>query len=395
MGERLTGAALAAHITEIKDRVRLSDVIGRSVKLRRAGREFVGLSPFTREKTASFTIHDDKQFYHCFSSGKHGDLFDWLREGLGLDFGAALEEGRKLAGLSDGPVADHQLRAQKQRQADRDKQQAADLRRRRNTAAEIWSATLPGAGHPLIEGYLRDHRALDLDVIGGVPEGIRFHPRLRNKSGHRFPAMVTRVPNVVTGEGTAVHLTFLRPDGSGKISKDQGVPKQIRGAYFGHGVCLAAFGLPTAPIYIGEGIESVLAAAIIYRQARRTGAFWAALSLGNLTGRYRPLSWRERNTGVRALRPDPEGTAFVPPGIDGRPVVILAEDDLKPMDGPDGRALSGTERAKMMFALAAAKFEQAGAAGATIAWPPQGCDFNDILLNRAREAQFQEDLRYA
>ena len=67
-------------LDEIKSRLRLSDVIGRTVKLRRQGREYVGLSPFTKEKTPSFFVNDDKGFFHDFSSGKHGDLISFLQE---------------------------------------------------------------------------------------------------------------------------------------------------------------------------------------------------------------------------------------------------------------------------------------------------------------------------
>ena len=62
-------------LDEIRTRVSVSAVVGRRAKLIRRGREFVCLSPFNNEKTPSFTVNDDKGFYHCFSSGKHGDLF--------------------------------------------------------------------------------------------------------------------------------------------------------------------------------------------------------------------------------------------------------------------------------------------------------------------------------
>src|ERR1700751_4364427 len=61
-------------LDEIKSRLRPSDVIGKTVKLRRQGREFVGLSPFTKEKTPSFYVNDDKGQFFDFSSGKSGDL---------------------------------------------------------------------------------------------------------------------------------------------------------------------------------------------------------------------------------------------------------------------------------------------------------------------------------
>jgi DNA primase len=88
-------------LDEIKSRLRLSDVIGRTVKLRRQGREYVGLSPFTKEKSPSFFVNDDKGFYHCFSSGKHGDLISFLQETERLSFPEAVE---RLAGEAGVPM---------------------------------------------------------------------------------------------------------------------------------------------------------------------------------------------------------------------------------------------------------------------------------------------------
>lgn len=67
-------------LEEIKRRARASDVIGRRVKLKREGREFRGLSPFTNEKTPSFYVNDEKESFFCFSSGKTGDIFNFLME---------------------------------------------------------------------------------------------------------------------------------------------------------------------------------------------------------------------------------------------------------------------------------------------------------------------------
>ncbi len=86
-------------IEELKSRLRLSDVVGRSVKLRRQGREFVGLSPFNKEKSPSFFVNDDKGFYHDFSSGKHGDAIDFLQEVERLSFGEAIERLAAEAGM--------------------------------------------------------------------------------------------------------------------------------------------------------------------------------------------------------------------------------------------------------------------------------------------------------
>ena len=83
--------------------------------LKRAGREWKGLSPFNREKTPSFTVNDQKGFYHCFSSGKHGDIFTFLMETEGLSFPEAVERLAGDAGL-EMPKPDPQFeRANKER----------------------------------------------------------------------------------------------------------------------------------------------------------------------------------------------------------------------------------------------------------------------------------------
>ncbi|HEY4584776.1 MAG TPA: DNA primase, partial [Brevundimonas sp.] len=82
-------------IEELKARLRPSDIIGRTVKLKRQGREFVGLSPFSKEKSPSFFVNDDKGFFHDFSSGKHGDVITFLQETERLSF---VEAVSRLAG---------------------------------------------------------------------------------------------------------------------------------------------------------------------------------------------------------------------------------------------------------------------------------------------------------
>lgn len=99
-------------IDEIKARIRPSELIGRTVALKRQGREFIGLSPFKKERTPSFFVNDDKGFYHCFATQKHGDVFSWLQETQGLSFGEAIEVLAQEAGM-EVPKADP-LAAQKE-----------------------------------------------------------------------------------------------------------------------------------------------------------------------------------------------------------------------------------------------------------------------------------------
>ena len=82
------------YLDEIKLRIKVSQVVGAEVKLKRRGKEFIGLSPFSNEKTPSFTVNDEKGFYHCFSSSEHGNIFDFLVKIKNYKFGEAV---RKLA----------------------------------------------------------------------------------------------------------------------------------------------------------------------------------------------------------------------------------------------------------------------------------------------------------
>ena len=86
-------------LEEIRARLSVSEICGRRVSLKKRGREFVGLSPFNNEKTPSFTVNDEKGFYHCFSSGKHGDIFSFIMATEGLNFPEAVEKLALDAGL--------------------------------------------------------------------------------------------------------------------------------------------------------------------------------------------------------------------------------------------------------------------------------------------------------
>src|SRR5215470_18225185 len=86
-------------LDEIRARLSVSQVVGRKVPLKRAGREFKGLSPFKVEKTPSFTVNDAKGFYHCFASGEHGDIFTFVMKTEGLSFPETVERLAHEAGV--------------------------------------------------------------------------------------------------------------------------------------------------------------------------------------------------------------------------------------------------------------------------------------------------------
>ncbi|MGE0665740.1 MAG: DNA primase [Sphingomonadales bacterium] len=101
-------------LDELRLRVRLTEIIGRKVKLVRKGRESSGLCPFHNEKTPSFTVNDDKGFYHCFGCGAHGNAIDFVMNTEGLAFAEAVERLAGEAGLAL-PVATPGDRAQDDR----------------------------------------------------------------------------------------------------------------------------------------------------------------------------------------------------------------------------------------------------------------------------------------
>lgn len=88
-----------SFLDEIRNRLPVSAVVGKRVALKKQGREWRGLSPFNKEKTPSFYVNDQKGFYHCFSSSKHGDQFSFLMEMEGLSFPEAVERLAHEAGV--------------------------------------------------------------------------------------------------------------------------------------------------------------------------------------------------------------------------------------------------------------------------------------------------------
>src|SRR6202000_2684288 len=78
-------------LDELRARLPASEVVGRRVKLKKAGREWKGLSPFQQEKTPSFFVNDQKQAWFDFSSGKNGNIFDFLMQTEGVSFPEAVE----------------------------------------------------------------------------------------------------------------------------------------------------------------------------------------------------------------------------------------------------------------------------------------------------------------
>ena len=151
-------------LDEIKARLPASHVIGRRVKLKKQGREWRGLSPFNAEKTPSFYVNDQKQFYHDFSSGKSGDIFTFLIEVEGLSFPEAVERLAAEAGV-ELPRADAAAEGRAR--------ERASLHETLALAADIFMRNLNEPAGARARGYLADRR---IDASLQRAFGLGFAP---------------------------------------------------------------------------------------------------------------------------------------------------------------------------------------------------------------------------
>jgi DNA primase len=155
-------------LEELRARLPVSEVVGKRVKLKRAGREWKGLSPFQQEKTPSFTVNDQKGFYHDFSSGKHGNIFDFVMQTEGVSFPEAVERLASMAGMPL-PVATPD--------AARHEQRRKTLYDVMELAAKFFADMLASRNGAKARGYLADRAitpATQLQFRLGYAPGERF-----------------------------------------------------------------------------------------------------------------------------------------------------------------------------------------------------------------------------
>jgi DNA primase len=134
-------------LEELRARLPVSEVVGKRVKLKRAGREWKGLSPFQQEKTPSFTVNDQKQFYYDFSSGKHGNIFDFVMQTEGVTFPEAVERLAAMAGVPLPAVTPDAARHEQRRKTLHDVMELA---------AKFFADTLASRNGAKARGYLGD-----------------------------------------------------------------------------------------------------------------------------------------------------------------------------------------------------------------------------------------------
>src|ERR1700721_1344619 len=134
-------------LEELRARLPVSEVVGRRVKLKKAGREWRGLSPFQQEKTPSFFVNDQKQGGFDFSSGKNGNIFDFLMQTEGVSFPEAVERLASMAGLPLPAVTPDAARHEARRKSLHDVMELA---------AKFFAETLASRNGAKARGYLAD-----------------------------------------------------------------------------------------------------------------------------------------------------------------------------------------------------------------------------------------------
>jgi DNA primase len=155
-------------LDELRARLPVSEVVARRVKLKRAGREWKGLSPFQQEKTPSFTVNDQKGFYHDFSSGKHGNIFDFVMETEGVSFPEAVERLASMAGVPLPTVTPDAARHEQRRKTLYDVMELA---------AKFFADTLASRNGAKARGYLGDR---------GISPTVQLQFRIGYAPGDRF-----------------------------------------------------------------------------------------------------------------------------------------------------------------------------------------------------------------
>src|SRR5580700_8276469 len=191
-------------LDELRARLPVSEVVGRRVKLRKAGREWKGLSPFNKEKTPSFTVSDDKGFYHDFSSGKHGSIFDFVMETEGVSFPEAVERLAEIAGVPV-PVSSPEAEAREERRK--------TLHDIVELAAAFFQSTLASRNGARGRGYLADRglaSATQLKFRLGYAPGEQYALK-EHLGAAKIPVEdMIEAGLIVTGEDIAVPYDRFR-----------------------------------------------------------------------------------------------------------------------------------------------------------------------------------------
>lgn len=366
----------------VKSRMLLSTVIGRQVKLVKAGNEYDGLCPFHNDrKLGSFKVNDAKGIYQCFSPGCRatGDLITFLMEQKGWKYSeVVLELEKELGGGAKVELADPKRRAEWEAEAARrEVADAAERTGRAKRAAAMWLGSDPIAmtgakGDRLMTpplSYLHG-RAIDFEQLGKVPGSLRWRPDIghmdfKGQANNRHTAMIACI-RALDGAIVGCHRTYLdvsqwdHRTRSGPVGKMQGVSdaKLSFGPSLGGHIPLwkgasdkPLHSIPEGmDVYMSEGIEDGLSVAISVPDRRVI----AGVSGSKL------------------------GAVELPPQM-GRLILIGQRYPQGKLD-KEGRDIGG--ECDEGFEAAVAAHQEAGRT-VEVMWPPEGYkDFNDVLTGK-------------
>lgn len=339
----------------IRQRITLSNIIGRTVRLKKAGKgEWSGLCPVHQENTPSFTVNDDKGFAHCFGCGAHFDVIDWVQHQHGVSFVDAvkmLEQDAGLAGLNAEARAKDEAR-----RAKRDAEQAAEAERKAKMARGLWLHAMPGPDTPA-EAYLRG-RGIDFAKLGMVPRAVRYRGDVpHGKLGQKLPAMLLPVIGPDRKQ-IATHRTYLMHGPKGWTKIAQGDAKMVLGSFVGGHIplwkgaqhCPLWAIAPQTPVYVSEGIEDGLTVACMDPSKRVV----AGVTLGGI------------------------GRLILPPQAGN--MIIIGQND------GDGRGMNGDGMERAIAEQQRRAREDGSNRLIQAIWPPpEYKDFNDMIMNKKKE----------
>lgn len=393
-------------IDDIRNRVPLSDVVGRAVtwdqkKSQPAKGDYWACCPFHAENSPSFHADNRRGGYHCFGCGAHGDIFTFLKESEGLGFREAVQQLAGEAGIGPGGLAPLSLEEEAKRKAradaERERQEQVQNKYRekeRRKAFAIWQAGTSFSDTPA-ESYLAARAITPLSPR--LP--LRFHSALpywhdRTRADgekemfvlHEGPALLVPITGP-TGTFLGVHMTYIDVERPGEkmalVCPESGkkLPsKKVRGSHRCGAIRLVRRQAPTR-LVIGEGIETVLSVylAELYRsQDYRTQVvaqtdYWTSVNLQHLGGKHAETvkhPFLKTKAGRVAKVPGPG-----PDYSDTRALVIPDSivEVITLMDGD-----SDPFTCRMVHRRAAARW---AVPGRTIkaSHPGDGIDFNDLL----------------
>ncbi|WP_282129378.1 CHC2 zinc finger domain-containing protein [Roseobacter litoralis] len=334
---------------EVKMRVSLRALVERDVvwdmhKSNAKRGDFWAPCPLHGEATPSFHITEPKGtggVFHCFGCGAKGSCIDYIMHRDDLDFVTAVKllADQEHIDRNVDPARQAEIeaeRAARQKSAEDETARKADEGQAK--ASAIWRAAVPD--HPALTTYL-EGRGIRLSAIGGVPATLRFHPDLpcyqgQDENGrarliHRGPAMVGFMGRA---KMVGIHRTWIDGPARARTPDGKKVPKQFlgrTGEMFGHPVCLTPPSKSPSTLFVGEGIETTLAAlaAALVKSPEGAGVYHAeaALSLGALAGPEGSEKPTELGTNGKPLPSvkialDSDNPGWLPPANTGHTIIL-------------------------------------------------------------------------